>query len=302
MMFSRLKTLAVTVSAATALALPLVPAQAAGGGHQEIEKVDWSFGGISGPYDRAQLRRGFQVFQNGCAACHGLERVAFRSLVQPGGPEFDEEAVKALAAEWPNQPLAGPDDDGEVVVDGSLRTRPAKLTDPILGPYRNPVAARAANNGALPPDLSLIVRARTYETDEPFWEQVPKMAWHILSGYQDKGADYLYSVLVGYKEPPEGKEIGEGLYYNVAFPGNQLAMPQPIPEGGVVEYGENAGAENTMEQQAKDVTAFLAWAADPHLNGRKQAGWAVMVYLLITTVLLWIGKQRRWARVKTQPA
>lgn len=301
-MFSRLKTLAVTVSAAAALALPLAPAGAAGGGHQEIHTVDWSFGGLFGQYDEAQLRRGFQVFQGACAACHGLERVAFRSLAQPGGPRFDEEAVKALAAEWPNRPLAGPNDDGEVVVDGELATRTPKASDPMLGPYRNDKAARVANNGALPPDLSLIVRARTFETHEPFWEQVPKMAWHMLTGYEQKGADYIYSVLTGYKEPPEGKEVGEGLYYNVAFPGNQLAMPQPIYEGGAVEYGENAGAENTLEQQAEDVTAFLAWAADPHLNARKQTGWVVMLYLLVTTILLWIGKQRLWARVKKQPA
>ena len=158
------------------------------------------------------------------------------------------------------------------------------------------------NAGAYPLDLSLVSRARTYETHEPFWEQVPKMLYHIATGYEEKGPDYLYSLLVGYHEAPEGFHLGEGLNYNSAYPGNQIAMAQPIPEGGAVEYGDDAGAPNTMEQQAKDVTAFLAWASDPHLNARKATGWTVMIYLLITTLLLWLGKQRLWARIKKQPA
>lgn len=301
-MFSRLKILAVALTAGSALALPLGPVSASSGGHQEIHHVHWHFGGLFGQYDQAQLRRGFQVFQGSCAACHGLNRVPFRSLVQPGGPGFDEEAVKALAAEWPNRPLAEPNDDGEVVVNGELATRTPKLSDPILGPYRNDKAARVANNGALPPDLSLIARARSYSTDEPFWEQIPKMVWHVLTGYEQKGPDFIYSVLIGYKEAPEGFHLNEGLNYNSAFSGNQIAMPQPIPEGGAVEYGEHAGAKNTMEQQAQDVAAFLAWASDPYLDSRKQTGWAAILYLVLTTVLLWIGKQRLWTHVKKQPA
>lgn len=275
------------------------PAFAAGGGDTEIHKVDWAFGGITGQYDRAQLRRGFQVYQQVCSACHGLERVPFRSLTAPGGPEFDVEAVKALAKEWPNQPLAGPNDEGAVVTeDGELRTRPARLSDPILGPYRNEKQARAANAGALPPDLSLIARARTYETNEAFWAQIPKMFMHILTGYEQKGPDYIHSVLIGYDE---NKEPKDGLYYNAAYPGNYIAMAAPLYDEAV-EYGEDAGAKATLEQHSKDVTAFLAWAADPHLNTRKATGWTVMIYLLITTALLWWGKQRLWSRVKKQPA
>ncbi|MEM1370648.1 MAG: cytochrome c1 [Pseudomonadota bacterium] len=269
-------------------------ANAAGGGDIVIKHVDWSFGGVAGQYDPAQLRRGFQVFSQVCANCHGLERVAFRSLSQPGGPEFTEEEVKAIVAEWPHQITDGPNDDGEMF------QRQPKPFDIIKGPWANEKEARASNGGAYPLDLSLIVRARTYGNTDPFYIHVPKMAYHIATGYEQKGANYLYSLLVGYKDPPEGKEIGDGLNYNVSYPGNQIAMSQPIYEGGAVEYAPNAGAPNTMEAQSEDVTAFLAWAADPHLNTRKATGWQVMLYLIITTTLLWLGKQRLWARVKKQ--
>ncbi|MEO1543036.1 MAG: cytochrome c1, partial [Pseudomonadota bacterium] len=249
----------------------IIPADAAGGGDQVIKKVDWSFAGISGQYDREQLRRGFQVYQEVCASCHGLERVAFRSLSQPGGPEFSEEGVKALVAEWPHQITDGPDDEGEMFERAPI---PA---DPIKGPWTNEKEARAINNGAYPVDLSLITRARTYEKDEAFWVQIPRMFKEMLTANQNKGTDYIYSLLVGYKDAPEDFELGEGLNYNVSYPGKQIAMIQPIPEGGAVEYAPNAGAPNTMEQQAKDVTAFLAWAADPHLNTRKATGWQVMI-------------------------
>ncbi|MEO1206136.1 MAG: cytochrome c1 [Pseudomonadota bacterium] len=297
-MLRHTKTLSALAVGAAIFATPvaLTPAFAAGGYDQVIEKVDWSFGGITGQYDKTQLRRGFQVFQNVCASCHGLSRVAFRSLSQPGGPEFTEEGVKALVAEWPHQVTAGPNDEGEMF------QRQPLPTDPIVGPWKNEKEARAFNNGAYPLDLSLIARARTYSKDEPFWVQVPNMVKHIATGYEQKGHDYLYSLLIGYKEAPADFNLGEGLSYNISYPGKQIAMVQPIPEGGAVEYGEDAGAPNTMEQQSKDVVAFLAWAADPHLNTRKATGWQVMIYLLITTALLYIGKQRLWARVKKQPA
>lgn len=297
-MFSQLKTLSVMALAATTVAaMPLAPTAKAAGGHdQVIHHVDWPFAGIFGQHDQAQLRRGFQVFKEVCSSCHGLERVAFRSLAQPGGPAFSEDEVNALLAEWPHQIIDGPNDEGE------MTERAPKLFDPIKGPWKNEKEARALNNGAYPLDLSLIARARTYERDEAFWVQVPKMAGHILTGYEYKGPDYLYSLLTGYHEPPEGYELGEGMSYNVSFPGKQIAMVQPIPEGGAIEYPEGAGVPNTMEQQSKDVVAFLEWSADPHLNTRKSMGWQVLLYLIITTILLYIGKQRLWARVKKQPA
>lgn len=266
---------------------------AAGGGEEvHIERHEWHFGGITGQYDKNQLRRGFQVYKEVCAACHGLERVRFRNLVEPGGPEFDEEAVKALAAEWPNQIVDGPNDDGEMF------ERPAKLSDIMKGPYKNDKEARSIQGGALPPDLSLITRARGVHGDQSWWVHVPAMLRDILTGYQEGGADYLYALLTGYKEAPEGFQLSEGMNYNAYFPGHQIAMAQPIDDEGSVEYQENAGAKSSLKQNAEDVTAFLYWAADPSLNARKQLGWSVMIYLLITTVLLYFAKKSIWRGVK----
>jgi len=280
------------------LSAPMVtsPVFAAGGYDQVIVKRDWAHSGFFGQYDRAQLRRGFQVYKEVCAACHGLERLSFRNLVQPGGPEFDEEAVKLLASEWPNQIVDGPNDEGEMF------DRAPRLSDPIKGPWKNEQEARSINNGAYPLDLSLITRARTFEVGDAWWAQTFRMAREVLTGYEEKGADYVYSLLIGYKEPPEGFKLSDGLSYNAAFPGHQIAMAQPIPEGGAVEYQDNAGAMTSLEQNSADVTAFLAWAASPHLNERKSIGWQVMLYLLITTVLLYLGKQRIWARAKKELA
>ncbi|KUO68794.1 MAG: cytochrome C [Alphaproteobacteria bacterium BRH_c36] len=268
------------------------PAIAAGGEVAHIDRHEWSFAGFGGQYDRNQLRRGFQVYKEVCASCHALERVKFRNLVQKGGPEFDDEAVKALAAEWPNQISDGPNDEG------AMFERVPKLSDKIKGPYKNEQEARSIQNGAYPPDLSLITRARSVHNEASWYIHVPMMMRDILTGYAEGGADYMYALLTGYKEAPEGFHLAEGMNYNAYFPGNQIAMIQPIPEGGAVEYQENAGAKSSLEQNAKDVTAFLAWAADPSLNERKQLGWTVMLYLIITTLLLYFAKKRIWSRVK----
>lgn len=278
------------VAAASAIAfVPGYAAVASEGGHIEIEHQHWSFGGFKGQFDKAQLQRGFQIYKDVCAACHGLSRIYFRNLVQPGGPEFPEEAVKTLAAEWPNQITDGPDDEGKMF------ERPARLSDPIRGPYKNDKEARAAQNGALPPDLSLIAKARNVSRDPHWWVHPFLMLGDIFSGYQEGGADYLVALLTGYKDPPAGVKVNDGMYYNMAFPGHQLAMPPPLAEGAV-EYQD--GTKATVENYAKDVAAFLSWAGDPSLNQRKRIGWQVMLYLLITTVLLYLGKKRIWSRVK----
>ncbi len=274
-------------------------AYAAGGEAIHIERHPWSFAGFFGQYDKPQLRRGWQVYQDVCASCHGLKRLSFRNLAEPGGPEFPVESVKALAKNWDNKIFAGPNEDGEIVdEDGELLVRDPLLSDPILGPYANDNAARSANNGALPPDLSLITKARGIPTHAIWYKHVAIMARDIVNGYQEGGADYVYALLTGYKDAPEGVQLSEGMSYNVAFPGHQIAMAQPIPEGGAVEYQKNAGAKTSLHQNAEDVTAFLAWAADPSLDARKNLGWLVMLYLLITTVLLYLGKRVIWSRVK----
>jgi cytochrome c1 len=257
-----------------------------------VEPQEWSFSGFTGLYDQAQLQRGFQVFQQVCTACHGLDRVRFRNLAEPGGPEFPVEAVKALAASWPYQISGDLDDEGNPV------DRLPGLADAIVGPYKNDVQARAAQNGALPPDLSLIVRARSVESHAPWYSHWLHMLWDIVSAHQDGGADYLYALLTGYTEPPAGVQVNEGMYYNTAFPGHQLAMPAPLSTDSVIEYQPDAGAKASFEQNAKDVTAFLAWAADPSLDARKRLGWQVLLYLVITTLLLYIAKKRTWARIK----
>jgi cytochrome c1 len=297
-----------------------------------IEAQPWSFGGFTGQYDRAQLQRGFQVFQQVCTACHGLKRVRFRNLAEPGGPDFPEAAVKALAASWPYQISGELDDDGNPI------DRLPGLADPIIGPYKNDKQARAAQNGALPPDLSLIVRARSVESHAPWYRHWLDMLWDVASAHQDSGADYLYALLTGYADQPpvfkrdaegnlvevtetevgdeaaigrcasvtpgeEGKpdtcnELQDGMYYNVAFPGHQIAMMPPLSKDSVIAYQPDAGATSSFEQNARDVTAFLAWAADPSLDARKKLGWQVLLYLAITTLLLYLVKKRIWGRLK----
>lgn len=298
--------LAAILAAAAALSLTAPAAGAAGGG-AHIERQSWPFAGFSGQYDKQQLQRGFKIYQESCANCHGLNRLSWRNLVQPGGPEFPEEAVKALAASWPNQ-IAETNDEGELarvkkdkdgkVVGFEYVKRPAKLSDPILGPYANEAQARAAQNGALPPDLSLITKARNVENHSGWVKHVLiDMPKDMLTGFQEGGADYLYALLTGYADPPAGFTLGEGMQYNVAFPGNQIAMIPPLSKDNVIAYEEGAGAKASLEQNARDIAAFLSWAGDPTLNDRKRIGWQVLLYLLITTVLLYLAKKRIWSRI-----
>ncbi|MGD9783430.1 MAG: cytochrome c1 [Hyphomicrobiaceae bacterium] len=289
MMSNLSKTMRAVAAAAVLTVVPVVAAHASGDA-PHIERHHWTFGGLGGHFDRKQLQRGFQVFKDVCSSCHGLNRVAFRNLVEKGGPEFPEEGVKALAAAWPNQVIDGPNDKGKMF------ERPAKLSDRILGPYRNEKEARDNQNGALPPDLSLITRARNTHHEAPWYKHVFLMLGDVLIGYQEGGADYVYALLTGYHEPPAGMQMADGMNYNMAFPGHQIAMVQPIPEGGAVKYQEGAGATASLPQNAADVTAFLAWAADPTLEQRKRMGWIVMLYLLVTTILLYFGKRRLWSK------
>jgi cytochrome c1 len=280
-----------SLGASLALVMSAGIAVAAEAGHEaHIERQPWAFSGFTGQFDKAQLQRGFQVYKEVCAACHGLKRLYFRNLVQPGGPEFPEEAVKKLAAEWPNQITDGPNDQGKMF------ERPALLSDPIRGPYHNDQEARAAQNGALPPDLTLIARARNVERNPSWWVHPFLMLGDILQSYQEGGADYVYALLTGFEEtPPAGFELAEGKYYNKVFPGHQISMPPPLSDG-VVTYQDGTPAK--AENYARDVVAFLSWAADPSLDQRKRIGWQVILYLIVTTVLLYFGKRRIWSAVK----
>lgn len=277
--------------AGIAAALIMVPAVAHSeeSGHPEIARQAWAFSGFTGQFDRAQLQRGFQVYKEVCSACHGLKRVAFRNLVQPGGPEFPEASVKALAAEWPNKITDGPNDEGKMF------ERPPLLSDPILGPFKNDQEARAAQNGALPPDLSLIARARGIERNPPWYIHPFLMLGDILKSYQEAGADYLYALMTGFTDAPASFHLVDGKYYNKAFAGHQISMPPPLSEG-VVTYQD--GTPGTVENYAHDVAAFLSWTADPHFDQRKRIGWQVILYLIVTTILLYVGKKRIWSAIK----
>jgi len=215
------------LATAALLAILASPAMAADDHETEIHRQKWSFGGIFGQFDKAQLQRGFQVYREVCSACHSLQRLAFRNLSQPGGPEFPENAVKALAAEWPNKITDGPNDEGKMF------ERPALPSDPIRGPYHNEKEARAAQNGALPPDLTLITKARGVERNVSWFVHPFYMLGDILTGYQQGGADYVHAVLTGFADAPKDMQMAEGRYYNKAFPGHQIGMPPPLSDGVV---------------------------------------------------------------------
>jgi ubiquinol-cytochrome c reductase cytochrome c1 subunit len=252
------KRLALAFGLAVALGVAAGAAMAAAGAKPPAQK--WSFDGLFGTYDRAGAQRGFMVYNTVCAACHSLSLVAYRNLAGIG---FKEDAVKAIAAAKEVQD--GPNEQGE------MYNRPGRPSDRFAKPFANDNAARAANNGALPPDLSLITKARK------------------------GGADYLYALLTGYKEPPAGVQMMEGMQYNAYFPGNQIAMLPPLTEGAV-EYAD--GTKATVEQMARDVTTFLAWAAEPEMEERKRMGVKVLLFLIVLTAMLYAMKRQIWKDVK----
>lgn len=254
--------------------------------HAHIERQHWTFRGVLGHFDEAQLQRGFKVYVEACARCHSMKRIAFRNLAQPGGPSFPEAAVKSLAATY--QVEGEPNDQGKIV------KRPATLTDYLPSPFKNDQEARAALNGALPPDLSLMAKARAVESNAPFYMVPVNMVGDILTGYQEGGPDYIYAYLKGFSDPPAGVNVPQGMNYNKVFPGHMTAMPNPFAGGdGFIKYDDDTPA--TVDNYARDVSAFLAWAGDPRLEERKRIGFLVMLYLLVTAVLFYLAKRRIWA-------
>jgi cytochrome c1 len=247
---------------------------------------DWSFAGPFGHFDRAQLQRGFKVYREVCSSCHSLEYVAFRNLAQEGGPEFSEAQVKALAAEYKLQD--GPNDSGDMF------ERPGRPADHFPPPFPNEQAAAAANGGKAPPDLSLMPKARGYERGFPWF------ITDVFRQYAEGGPDYLVALLNGYEEPPADFVLPEGGHYNAYYPGHVIAMPKPLSDGQV-EYPKTAEGQptvpETVDQYAKDVTAFLTWTAEPHLEARKEMGFKVMIYLIVLALLLYFTKKKIWARV-----
>ena len=222
----------------------------------ELIEQNWPFNGIFGRFDKSSLQRGFKVYSEVCAACHGIRHIAYRDLIGIG---YSADEIKVIAGEY--EVIDGPNDEGDMF------TRDAKVSDKFVGPYENDQIARLANNGAYPPDLSLIVKARA------------------------GGADYIYSLLNGYKDFPEGFEASDGMYYNEYYPGRQIAMPSPIMDE-IVEYDD--GTEATHLQIARDVTSFLAWTAEPELEKRKSLGVKTLFFLILITIMLLGVKRKVW--------
>ena len=231
----------------------------------EYLTTDWSFKGLFGKFDRGALQRGYQVYTEVCSSCHSMKYLSYRNLAEKGGPEFSIAEAKAIAASF--EVTDGPNDDGEMF------TRPGKLSDKFVMPYDNVKAAQAANGGAYPPDMSVLVKAR------------------------GGGVDYIYSLLQGYEDPPVGMSLDDGVYYNKYMYGNKIKMANQLSDG-LVEYGD--GTTASVEQMSKDVTTFLMWAAEPHLESRHQMGFKAIVYLIILTILVYFSMKKIWSRIETE--
>lgn len=226
----------------------------------EYPKIEWHQSGPFGTFDRAQLQRGFQVYKQVCAACHSMRQLSYRNLEALG---YDEGQVKAIASEY--MVTDGPNDQGEMF------ERAARPSDKFKSPFANEQAARAANGGALPKDLSLMVKAR--------------------HGRED----YVHALLTGYTQPPEGFTVPEGMHYNKYFEGHLIGMPAPLVEGAV-SYAD--GTEASVDQMAKDVATFLAWAAEPEMETRKKMGMQVILFLAVFSVVMYLAKKEVWKKIK----
>lgn len=246
-----------------------------------IDEQKWSFSGPFGKFDQAQLQRGYQVYAENCSACHSMELVSFRNLMQDGGPAFPEAQVRVMAAEA--TVLDGPDSDGEMF------DRPGRLSDRLPSPWANEQQGRASNNGAYPPDFSLLAKARAATRG------FPTFVFDVFTQYQESGPDYIYNLLVGYDEAPDDVQMLDGLHYNPKFmSGNQIAMAAPLDDG-LITYSD--GSPETLDQYARDISAFMMWAAEPHLMERKAMGFKVLLFLLIFAGLLYFTKRKVWSSV-----
>jgi ubiquinol-cytochrome c reductase cytochrome c1 subunit len=249
-----------------ALLIALAIGVGLGGAARALEEApepphqQWPFEGVFGTYDSAASQRGFQVYKEVCSACHAVKHLAFRNLEEIG---YTEDQVKGIAAQY--QVTDGPNDEGQMF------QRPARPSDPIPGPFPNDQAARAANNGALPPDLSLITKAR------------------------EGGPDYVYAILNGFKDAPPGFKLLEGTYYNQYFTGHQIKMPPPLTQTDQLKYAD--GTQATVPQMSHDVVSFLSWAAEPNLNDRHRIGFKVILFLIIATGVFYAAKRKIWSRI-----
>ena len=231
----------------------------------DLLKNKWSFEGLFGTFDRASLRRGYQVYNEVCSGCHSIKLLSYRNLSEKGGPEFSREDSKNIAASF--EVIDGPNSEGEMFA------RPGRLSDKFVKPYLNVQAAETANGGAYPPDMSVLAKARK------------------------DGANYIYSILLGYEDPPEGFELDEGVYYNKYMPGHSIKMPNVLFDG-LLDYAD--GTEATTKQMAKDIVTFLVWASEPSLEARHKIGFKVILYLIILAFVVHLSLKKLWSRVESK--
>ena len=260
-MLALLNRIILTIFISIITTLSFADSQHSHGSNTNYLKTDWSFKGIFGTFDRSTLQRGYQVYQEVCSGCHSIQHLSYRNLSEKGGPEFTVEETKAIAAQFEIED--GPNSDGEMFM------RPARLADKFSKPYPNIEASTAANGGAYPPDMSVLTKARA------------------------GGADYIYSLLLGYEEAPTGFELDDGVYYNKYMPGNKIKMSAPLMDD-IVSYAD--GTQATSAQMAKDVTTFLVWAAEPHLESQHRMGFKAILYLIVLLTLVYMSKQKVWSR------
>jgi cytochrome c1 len=242
-------------------------------------RVKWSFAGPFGKFDEAQLQRGFKIYREVCANCHSLDMLAFRNLADAGGLGYSEAQVAAVAAEYKIKDI---DDLGNAI------ERAGRPADHFPSPFANELAAKAANGGTAPPDMSTLAKARTYERGFPWF------VFDMITQYQEQGPDYIAALLKGYLDPPQGFQVPEGGHYNQYFPGHVIVMPPPL-QAGQVTFDD--GSPQTLEQYSKDVAAFLVWAAEPHLVQRKRIGFQVMFFLIVLAGLMYFTKKKVWSAV-----
>jgi ubiquinol-cytochrome c reductase cytochrome c1 subunit len=249
-----------------------------------VANLPWSFAGVFGRYDENQLRRGFQVFREVCSNCHSAHLFRFRNLAEAGGPGYSDAQVKALAATYT---IADPEAPGG--------KRPGLPSDTWPSPFPTEKDARDANGGALPPDFSVLAKARGAKRDFPWW------LTDYITTYQEGGPDYIHALLNGFHaEPPAGFQLPAGKYYNEFFPGHAIGMPPPLSDG-LVKYTPGADGSTvpeTVDQYSRDVASYMMWLAEPGLDGRKEAGFRVISFLLLFAVIMWLVKRRIWSNVE----
>jgi ubiquinol-cytochrome c reductase cytochrome b/c1 subunit len=267
--------LTLATSAVAALALPATAEE-----QVAPPRLSWSFAGPFGKYDPAQLQRGFKIYREVCSACHSIQMLAFRNLADPGGPGFSEAQAAAVAAEFKVKDL---DDQGNPI------ERPGRPADTFPPPFANELAAKAANGGTAPPDMSTLAKARTYSRGFPWF------IFDAFTQYQEQGPDYIAALLKGYEDPPKGFQLPQGGNYNRYFPGHNIAMPPPL-QAGQVTFDD--GAPQTMDQYSRDIAAFLMWAAEPHLVQRKRIGFQAMIFLIVLAGLMYFTKKKVWHEVE----